>query len=349
MSLPYEAEEPEKQRKSKEPEEPWRPADSGSSPPAPDEDLPLRRGRVHIAARQRGVDATALGHLALHLPHLVGSLGVVFVLSYLVDVLSGLPWWLPFGCWVLSGILVFHRPSERLLARLLLRLRYPSPEEAKKLEPVWREVAGRAGVDATAYQLWIENSDEINALAAAGHIVGVTSHSMSALTPAQLGGVLAHELAHHTRGHAWTSLLAFWYALPARQAWRLLLRLASRVEHLSAGATTLTVVVTVAVVIALATATYGLILLPLATPYLVAAVSRRSELRADEHAARLGFAAQLLAVLRKENDREETARAAAAAAGVPIAEEGAILRLLDSHPDVHTRMHHLQEYLEHRR
>jgi Zn-dependent protease with chaperone function len=186
----------------------------------------------------------------------------------------------------------------------------------------------------------VEDSAEINALAAAGHIVSVTSHSLQTLAPARLGGVLAHELGHHARGHAWASLLSLWYARPARLPRRLLLRLASRVERPSGGAAVLAVVVTVVVVLALATATYGLVFLPLATPYLVAAVSRPAELRADEHAAGLGFAAHLMTVLRAEHDRHETRRAAP---------DRVMLRLLDSHPDIHTRMHHLQAHLDRRR
>ncbi|GGY03799.1 peptidase M48 [Streptomyces djakartensis] len=291
------------------------------------------------------MDLTALGSLALHLPHVAASLAVVFVLSYALGHLSNLPWPLLSGCWVLSGALIFHRPCERILARWLFGLRYPTPEEDRRLRPVWREVAARAGVDGNAYQLWIEESDEINAMAAAGHIVGVTRHSLRTLTPAQLGGVLAHELGHHTRGHAWASLLSLWYALPARLAWRLLLRLATRLGRLPTGAAAVLIGTAGAVLVALATATYGLIFLPLATPYLVAAVSRRSELRADEHAAGLGFAPQLMAVLHQERERE----VAATAPGLAFAKDGTIARLLDSHPDVHTRLHHLQAHLESRR
>jgi Zn-dependent protease with chaperone function len=90
----------------------------------------------------------------------------------------------------------------------------------------------------------------------------------------------------------------------------------------------------------LATATYGLIFLPLATPYLVAAISRQAELRADEHAASLGYASPLMSVLRAEHDRKAPRR---------NAPDGVILRLLDSHPDVHTRMHRLQAHLNRRR
>ncbi|MEW2567540.1 M48 family metalloprotease [Streptomyces sp. NPDC047070] len=334
MSMPYDEEKPKK---------------TGSSPPGPDDDLPRRSGRVHITARQRGADVTALGTFALHLPHVLASLAVVFLASYAVDTLTGLPWWIPFGCWVLSGVLAFHRPSERLMAHHLFRLRYPTPEEDRKLRSVWREVTARAGVDGKTYQLWVEDSRQINAMAAAGHIVGVTSHSLETLPTGQLAGVLAHELGHHTKGHAWASLLAFWYALPGRLAWRLLLRSAARIDRLSVGAAAVLIGVFVAVVIALATATYGLVFLPLAAPYLVAAVSRRSELRADEHAAALGFAPQLMAVLRSEHSREKSERTAAATLGVPFREEGVIARLLDSHPDLYTRLHHLQAHVERRR
>ncbi|GGU10819.1 M48 family metalloprotease [Streptomyces coeruleorubidus] len=318
-------------------------------PPTDHDDLPRRPGRVHMAARQRGTDITALGSLALHVPHVAASLAVVFVVSYALSYLSNLPWWLLLGCWVVSGALVFHRPCERLMARWLFRLRYPTPEEDGRLRPVWREVTARAGVDAGAYQLWIEESDAVNAMAAAGHIVGVTSHSLRTLTPGQLAGVLAHELGHHARGHAWASLLSLWYALPARLAWRLLLRLATRLDRLPTGVAAVVIGVTGAVVVALATATYGLIFLPLATPYLVAAVSRRSELRADEHAAGLGFAPQLMAVLHQERLREESRRVPATALGAASTKDGMIARLLDSHPDVHTRLHRLQARPESRR
>ncbi|MEG8277076.1 M48 family metalloprotease [Streptomyces sp. AHA2] len=320
-----------------------------SSSPDPDTALPRRTGRVHIAAHSRGADITTIGSLALHLPHGAASLAVIFVVSYTFDRLTGLPWWILLGSWVVSGALFFQRPCERLLALWLFGLRYPTPEEHERLRPVWREVTARAGVDANSYQLWIEESDEINAMAAAGHIVGVTSHSLRTLTPAQLGGVLAHELGHHTRGHAWATLLSLWYALPARLALRALLRLIALLSRLPAGAAAVVIGVCGAALVALATATYGMILLPLATPYLMAAISRRSELRADEHAAGLGFAFQLMTVLRQECDREESRRVTVTVLGAASPDEGLVTRLLDSHPDVHTRLHHLQAHVENRR
>lgn len=336
MSVPPESELPE-------------PTPSPSGPPSetrPDDGLPLRTGRVHVTARQRGADVTTLGSLALHLPHVAAGVAVVFAATYAIDVLGGPPWWIPLVGWALSGVLIFHRPFERLLARWLFGLRYPTPEEARTLRSCWREVTARAGVDADAYQLWVEDSHDVNAMAAAGHIVGVTSHSLKTLPPAYLAGVLAHELGHHTRGHAWASLLTVWYALPGRLAWRLALRLAARIDRLAVSAVVLVTGLVGALVIALATATYGLIFLPLVTPYLAAAVSRRSELRADEHAAALGFAPQLMAVLHEMDEREDSDRAGAAAPGHRFEKEGVIARLLCSHPDVHTRLHHLETHLE---
>ncbi|CAM5642745.1 M48 family metalloprotease OS=Streptomyces tendae OX=1932 GN=GUR47_17405 PE=3 SV=1 [Streptomyces tendae] len=101
--------------------------------------------------------------------------------------------------------------------------------------------------------------------------------------------------------------------------------------------------------LALATITslYGLPLLVLGMPYALAAVGRRSELRADRHAAALGFAPMLAAVLDKLHQQEQlrTAALTAAGQGAPVPETAAS-RLLSSHPDYHTRLHHLQQYLQ---
>lgn len=347
MSPQYEQEHPESPKKPARPGEP--PSPARATPPADLDEPSFRTGRIHIAARQRGADVTTLGSLALHLPHVLMSSAVVFLVSYALDLLAGVPWWILLGCWVLSGALAFHRPSERAMARWLFGLRYPTPEEQRRIRPVWREVTARAGVDGDAYQLWVEDSADINAMATAGHIVGVTSYSLAELSAAQLGGVLAHELGHHARGHAWAALLTYWYTLPGRFTWRLLLLLASYTDRLSVGAASVVIGLVGAAVAAVATATYGLVFLPLATPYLVAAVARRSELRADETAAALGFASQLMAVLLKEHEQEQSEHATAAALGLQPEKAGVIARLLASHPDVHTRLHHLQVHLDNRR
>ncbi|MEU6774616.1 M48 family metalloprotease [Streptomyces sp. NPDC046759] len=304
-------------------------------------------GRVHIRRDQRRTDATAVGSLLLHLPNFLCSLFVVALVSAffggfgIVVVLA----------WLASGALVFHRPTESAVARHLLRLRYPTPQERAKLEPVWREVTARAGVEGRTYELWVEDSDGLNAVAAAGHIVGVTRFAMNALPNGELAAVMAHELGHHVGGHAWSGLLGYWYALPGRIAWRVLKAFSGLVFKVSRafGCIGVTFVVLVIGSIALATISslYGLPLLVLAVPYALAAVGRRSELRADEHAAALGFAPMLAAVLGKLHQQEQQAQAALTAAnGGARPHESALSKLLSSHPDYYTRLHHLQPYLQ---
>ncbi len=308
------------------------------------------RGRVHVSSRQRHTDATAFGNLLLHLPNFLCSLVVVALVSLVLG---------DFGLlvilvWLASGALVFHRPTESALARHLLRLRYPTPQERATLEPVWREVTARAGVEGRAYELWVEDSDSLNAVAAAGHIVGVTSFALNRLPNGELAAVMAHELGHHVGGHAWSGLLGHWYALPGRIAWRLLRAVTGFLFHVSRAFSCLGVAFFGLCVGGIAFATistlYGLPLLLLGMPYALAAVGRRSELRADRHAAALGFAPMLAAVLEKlhqqEQEQEQARLAAAGQGGGEPPKEKAASRLLSSHPDYHTRLHHLQEYLQ---
>ncbi|WP_055710250.1 M48 family metalloprotease, partial [Streptomyces puniciscabiei] len=318
-------------------------------PPAPAQHphhIDTDRGRVFLSAEQRRTDATAVGNLLLHVPNFLCSLFVVALVSLFFGGLGIVV----ILAWLASGALVFHRPTESALARHVLRLRYPTPQERAKLEPVWREVTARAGIEGRNYELWVEDSDALNAVAAAGHIVGVTRFAMNGLPNGELAAVMAHELGHHVGGHAWSSLLGYWYALPGRVAWRVLKASFGFMFKVSRafGCFGVGFLVLFAGGIALATITsfFGLPLLILAVPYALAAVGRRAELRADEHAAGLGFAPMLAAVLDKLHQQEQWQQAQQAAqnGGRPV-EESALARLLSSHPDHYTRLHHLQPYL----
>jgi Zn-dependent protease with chaperone function len=303
--------------------------------------------RVHISNHQRHTDATAIGNLLLYLPNFLCSLCVVGLVSLFFGKLA----FLVILLWLASGALVFHRPTESALARRLLHLRYPTPQERAKIEPVWREVTARAGVEGRTYELWVEDSDSLNAVAAAGHIVGVTRFAMNELPNGELAAVMAHELGHHVGGHAWSGLLGYWYAMPGRIAWRVLKAVSVVAFHVSRafGCFGVAFVVLIAGGLAMATISslYGLPLLILGVPYALAAVGRRAELRADEHAAALGFAPMLASVLDKlhQGEQREQAVQTAKNGGVPV-EESALSKLLSSHPDYHTRLHHLQQYLQ---
>ncbi|MFC9426328.1 M48 family metalloprotease [Streptomyces sp. NPDC056987] len=321
-------------------------------PPHAPDDLDYQTGRgkrAYYKAHQRGADATALGQLALYLPGFLMSLLMVLLVTGILEAVVGLPYWIPTLAWIVSGALVFHRPAEDCFARYLLKLRRPMPQEAARLQPVWQEVTARAGVDGHRYELWIENSQDLNAYAAAGHIVGVTRFALERLPSAQLAAVLAHELGHHTGGHAWTSLLGYWYSLPGRVAWRVInwvvvftVTITSYVSYL---ATAVLILVIGILTLATITVLYGLPLVLLAVPYLIAAVGRRAELKADEYAAVHGFAPKLAEVLHTMHGMELQTQHYAAAAGKPLADPGTLAKLLATHPDYPTRLLRLQPYL----
>ncbi|MEU8871703.1 M48 family metalloprotease [Streptomyces javensis] len=315
-------------------------------PPSPHpHELRFEQRRVHISEHQRGADATAIGGLLLHLPNFLcsllvvglvsmffGSLGIVLVLA-----------------WLASGAMVFHRPTERVIARRLLKLRAPTPQESARLTPIWREVVTRAGIEESTYELWVEDSDHLNAVAAAGHVVGVTRFAIERLPSAQLAAVLAHELGHHVGGHTWSSLLGYWYALPGRIAWwlmKILTYVAIRVSYVFFWAGPVIVVLFVGCfVLVTITFLYGLPLLVLLAPYLLAAVGRRAEFHADQQAAAIGFAPMLAEVLGRLHATEQHAAAVAAASGKRVKRQGALARLLDSHPGYPARLERLGPYL----
>ncbi|MGW7061555.1 M48 family metalloprotease [Streptomyces sp. NPDC054904] len=316
--------------------------------PTPPDDLDYHNApgtRVTYRARQRATDRTSWFRLALHLPAFLLSLTLVLASSLLLEAWLGLPAWLPTAVWTVSGALAFHRPSERFIARHFLRLHHPLPAELATLAPVWREVTARSGVDGSRYELWIEESDDLNALAAAGHIVAVTRRAVEQLPTTQLAAVLAHELGHHVGGHAWSGLLGWWYAGPGRLAWRGLVRTAPHLIRIARRTSYTASAILVALAAWLAfttlTATYGLPLLLLGLPFLMAAVGRRAELRADAHAAALGFAPVLAKTLH-ELLKGQSAGPASTARPRPLS------RLLSSHPDHRTRLHHLQPFLAER-
>ncbi|MET9180886.1 M48 family metalloprotease [Kitasatospora aureofaciens] len=350
----YPAASPQYPAPTPPPQQPPRvPAQGFAPPPAPPQppvldrtvDIDPHTGRIHLAARQRGADATAIGQLVFQLPHFLCSLLVIGIISMFLAAPFD---YLLIGAWIASGALVFHRPTEKLLARYLFRMRPALHSELTRLEPIWHQVTAKAGVSPETYDLWIEDHKAVNATAAAGHIVGVTRYALETLPDAQLAAVLAHELGHHRGGHAWATLLGYWYSMPARIAWAAF-RIAAVIAFQIASVFSLLgalVVGLVSVVVVVAVAlSFPPLLLVLVTPYLLAAVGRRSELRADIQAAELGFADAMIEVFHGFlRDEEQALAIAARENGGRAVRPGLGQRLLSSHPDTHTRIRRLEDW-----
>ncbi|MER5382270.1 M48 family metalloprotease [Streptomyces sp. NPDC002688] len=316
---------------------------------APD-DLDYRHqgSRVHLASHQRGADATAIGQLATQIPGFLVSLAVVSALA--LGMFGTAVGWLVVVAWLASGALVFHRPTELRFARHVLKLRAPLAEERARLEPIWREVTARAGIEAGTYELMVENSDDLNAVAAAGHVVGVTTYSLNRIPSSNLAAVLAHELGHHTGGHAWAGLLGYWYSLPGRLAWaftRVLARIALAVAGVFSAAATGFLILFMGMFVLAGFLVAWYITVPLVVaPYLLAYAGRLGELRADQQAAALGFAPEMAQVLHHFQAEEDAAKAYAVTQGKKLKEPGGLAKLLSTHPDNYTRLRALEPYLQ---
>lgn len=187
--------------------------------------------------RIRGVDVATVGCLAAALGWIplsglvVGGTGAVLAGALLRRPEVGL---LLVPIWIVAGAVMVTGPGQWFLVRLA-RCRRPTPDEWDRLAAAWREVTEAAGVGGGHYRLWVQPSERLNAFAAIGKIVAVTSHAVAFLPHRQLAAVLAHELGHHLAGHAWSRALTYWCALPARYAGRGVRGFARAIRYLAGG------------------------------------------------------------------------------------------------------------------
>ena len=183
------------------------------------------------------------------------------------------------GAWTLTAVVVFLRPVELWLARVLFGAREPTAEERARLEPVWHRVCGAADEDLGDYLLRVEDRDEVNATAGGARIVSVTTLALS-LPDDELAALLAHELGHHLDEHPIAALLGWWFALPS-VVFDFVLRVFGWFAWLLALGRLV-------------------LLIPLILARLASAVlNRAAEFAADRHAARLGFGAGLIRVFER--------------------------------------------------
>ena len=222
-----------------------------------------------------------------------------------------------------GGLLMAWRPFEAWCARALFGMRAPRPEAAAKIEPLLEQTAGRAGIEPARLLLRVEDSAALNAYAAAGHIVCVTTGALE-LPDRELEAILGHELGHHTELHPIISALIWWLSLPAlplKAALRFMRRLIATVGSRLGGIFRPVGLVLVAL---LWVVTFQLLWLVWVADVLSAMVARRTEFAADARAAEWGYAPALLeAYARLDHGGEPASR---------------LERMMDSHPPMSERI-----------
>jgi hypothetical protein len=239
-------------------------------PPYSPRQLP---GSSDDASRARSssgrIEVSAAETLLSMAPWLFWSLIVV---SWIASIIGFGYGWIIVGLWLLSGALVLVRPIEDFIARHVFRLRQPTIVEQQRIEPVWRQLAQRAHVDPARYSLWLQESEEINALPTPGRTI---------------------------------ALLSFWYSIPARCALWSVRGLARLMKAVPAVGCVVVGFLTLGYLGLLLTILIFdesfvlplLFLTPFVAPPILAWLGRREVSRADRRAAAMGYGAALVQVL----------------------------------------------------
>lgn len=241
-----------------------------------------------------------LGFVALLLPVTALSLAPFWLVLY---AFTGWPYLLVLLSYLALGTTLFLRPVQQVLLRVFFRARRPTPEEHNWLAPKWNNVLTQAGIPPDQYVLAISDSRQINAFATGGHVVAVTRGAMEQLPPAELEGVLAHELGHHLGLHTVAPLAAYWLQMPI--LW--LARIGQSLEGVAlwfanvfaAFRIPLAPLVGVLISSVLRLAGWVLLLVVRLVNVLTPVVQRRAEYNADRAAVELGYGPHLSAALRR--------------------------------------------------
>lgn len=121
--------------------------------------------------------------------------------------------------WLWGWVPLLFRPVERLIGGWFFGARKPTADEKRIVEPCWHAVLKRAGRDPKRFLLFlVDDLEEPNASAGAGHVVTVTTAALS-LPAEELSALLAHELGHHLGWHPVVNVIKYYFELPIR-AWR---------------------------------------------------------------------------------------------------------------------------------
>ena len=165
-------------------------------------------------SRSRRLDGYALAAIAPVVALLPAWLVAVAAFWWVTQLFVSVPFALFATVWFLSGIVLFLRPTQRLVLTRLLGARNPTREELDRLQRSWSVVAQANHIPPRRFVLAVSDSDDLNAFASGGHLMVVSSWAIANLSREDLSGVLAHELSHHLGMHTIALTVAQWLALP---------------------------------------------------------------------------------------------------------------------------------------
>lgn len=267
------------------------------------------------------------------------SLLALLVLWFPVQLIVDVRYWWCVAAFASAGMLLFVRPFQSFVLTPILGARLPTEREAQRIAPVWSDIAQANDVPANRYVLRVLPSEELNAFACGGHLVVVTSYAAEELSPAQLRGVLAHELSHHLGLHTIAITIGHWLSAPVV----ILARIGFFLEN-----------VALAAVASFGKRSFAVKMIGKVAATAVKAVSwiftaglrsgdalanivgHESEFEADKRAVKMGFGRELASALRHV--------LATGSGGRPI---GWRARLAASHPAARTRVARIEALQRH--
>lgn len=240
------------------------------------------------------------------------------------------PLWLVAVVHVGMGLALLFRPVAQRFLTQLLGTRPPTAGERRHVEPLWQGVLLHTRLGSKRFILAVVDSDDLNAFASAGRLVVVTTGALETLPPAELQGVLAHEIGHHLGLDGAAITLGYWLALPVLALARVgyfLQNVATAATQTFASASPVWTLVgrgVAGILRGIAKVLEGSIRVWQA---LGGIATRRAEYRADDWAVRLGFGLELAAAMRRTVNDEP-----------PASHRSRADRLFGTHPPLRTRI-----------
>jgi Zn-dependent protease with chaperone function len=165
-------------------------------------------------SRQRRIDGYAVAAIIPVIALLPAWLAAVAVFWWVIQLFVNVNFWLFATAWLAAGVVLFLRPTQKLVLTRLLGARTPTRSELDRLQRAWNIVAQANHIPPNRFVFAVVDSDDLNAFASGGHLVVVSSWAIDSLSRDDLTGVLAHELSHHLGMHTVALAVGQWLSIP---------------------------------------------------------------------------------------------------------------------------------------